>query len=86
VKRRDNQRLADILAATDAITSHVNRGGLDDGLIFDAVRVRDVAAMRNHLAHRYFDTAHGIVKATIGEDLPPLLSAVRRLLDHLAAN
>jgi uncharacterized protein with HEPN domain len=111
VKRRDDQRLADILAATDAITSHVNRGGLDDGLIFDAVRVRlieigeavkaidpdllakepgipwmDVAGMRNHLAHRYFDTAHGIVKATITEDLPPLIVAVKRLLDHLAAN
>lgn len=45
MKRRDDQRLADILAA-----------------------------------------AHGIVKATITEDLPPLVSAVKRLLDHLAAN
>ncbi|MGH3622890.1 MAG: HepT-like ribonuclease domain-containing protein [Sciscionella sp.] len=31
----------------------------------------DVATMRNHLAHRYFDTAHGIVHATITKDLHP---------------
>ena len=36
--------------------------------------------MRNHLAHRYFDTAHSIVQATIEEDLPPLVAAVERLM------
>lgn len=41
----------------------------------------DVAGMRNHLAHRYFDTAHAIVAATVENDLPPLVAAVRRLLD-----
>ncbi len=41
----------------------------------------DVAGMRNHLAHRYFDTAHAIVQATLDHDLPPLAIAVRRLLD-----
>jgi hypothetical protein len=35
--------------------------------------------MRNHLAHRYFDTAHSIVQATITHDLPPLVAAVTRL-------
>ena len=85
MSRRDDQRLADILAAAQAIAAHVSRGGFDDGLIFDAVRVRlikigeavkaidpallaeepdipwtDVAGMCNHLAHRYFDTAHSI--------------------------
>lgn len=40
MSRRDNQRLTDILAAEQAIVAHVNRGGFDDGLIFDAVRVR----------------------------------------------
>lgn len=43
----------------------------------------DIAGMRNHLAHRYFDTAHSIVEATVVHDLPPLLAAVRRLLDRL---
>lgn len=38
----------------------------------------DVAGMRNHLAHRYFDTAH----ATITHDLPPLVAAAERLLER----
>ncbi|MCA1844610.1 MAG: DUF86 domain-containing protein [Actinobacteria bacterium] len=103
--RRDDQRLEDILASVRAIQAHLERGGLDDGLVFDAVRVRlieigesvraidpellarepsipwtDVAGMRNHLAHRYFDTAQTIVQATIDSDLPPLIAAVERLL------
>ena len=38
--RRDDERLTDILGAVEAISSHTKRGGLDDGLVFDAVRVR----------------------------------------------
>lgn len=38
--RRDPDRLQDILDAIEAIHSHVARGDLADGLIFDAVRVR----------------------------------------------
>jgi len=108
VSRRDDERLADVIAAAEAIASHLERGGLDDGLIFDAVRVRlieigeavkdidpevlagepeipwrDVAGMRDHLAHRYFDTAHSIVQATVDHDLPPLLDAARQLLDRM---
>lgn len=104
MSRRDDERLADILASADAILSHLGRGSLDDGLVFDAVRVRlieigeavkdisaeilateahirwrDVAGMRDQLAHRYFDTAHGIVQATVDEDLPPLIAAVHRI-------
>jgi uncharacterized protein with HEPN domain len=41
----------------------------------------DVAGMRNHLAHRYFDTARAIVQATVDADLPPLVAAVERLLN-----
>ena len=107
MSRRDDQRLEDILAAVAAIADHLGRGALDDGLVFDAVRVRlieigeavraisaelldlepdvpwvDVAGMRNHLAHRYFDTAHAIVQATVEHDLPPLIAAVRRLLER----
>ena len=37
---RDRQRLADIQAAIDAIRSHLQRGDLSDGLVFDAVRIR----------------------------------------------
>lgn len=105
MSRRDDQRLGDILAAIAAIEEHCGRGALDDGLVFDAVRVRlieigeavrsisaellarepdipwiDIAGMRNHLAHRYFDTAHAIVQATLDHDVPPLAAAVERLL------
>jgi uncharacterized protein with HEPN domain len=108
VKRRNDDRLNDIIDASDAIASHLRRGGLDDGLVFDAVRVRlieigeavkdidpsvlelepaipwnDVAGMRDHLAHHYFDTAHAIVQATVDNDLPLLIAATRRLLDHV---
>ena len=111
MSRHNDQRLTDILAAAAAIADHIKRGELDDGLVFDAVRVRlieigeavkaidpdllahepdipwiDVAGMRNHLAHRYFDTTHAIVRATITEDLPPVVAAVRRLLEYLAVD
>lgn len=109
MSRRDDARLADIVASADAIASHLERGGLDDGLVYDAVRVRlieigeavkdvspellstepeiawrDVAGMRDQLAHRYFDTAHAIVRATIDEDLPRLVEAVERMVRRLA--
>lgn len=37
---REQQRLADILAAIAAIHSHLQRGDLSDGLVLDAVRIR----------------------------------------------
>lgn len=106
--RRDHERLHDVIAAAEAIASHLERGDLDDGLVFDAVRVRlieigeavkdidperladepniawrDVAGMRDHLAHRYFDTAHSIVQATVDHDIPPLIAAAKRLLEAI---
>ncbi len=39
-----------------------------------------IAGMRDHLAHRYFDTSHAILAATVSDDLPELDAAVRRLL------
>jgi uncharacterized protein with HEPN domain len=109
VTYRDQQRLADIIAAIEAIRSHVARGDLSDGLIFDAVRIRlveigeavkalpqawlvsepdipwsQVARMRDHLAHRYFDTTHAVVKATVDNDLDALLDAVQRLAEQTA--
>jgi uncharacterized protein with HEPN domain len=39
----------------------------------------DIAGMRDRLAHRYFDTEHSIVAATVAHDLGPLEAAVRRL-------
>jgi uncharacterized protein with HEPN domain len=108
VSYRDRQRLADIQAAIDAIRSHLRRGTLADGLVFDAVRIRlleigeavkalpgellatqpgipwsQIARMRDHLAHRYFDTAHAILQATVDDDLPELERAVRSLTEAL---
>jgi uncharacterized protein with HEPN domain len=101
---RERQRLADIQAAIDAIHSHLQRGDLTDGLIFDAVRIRlleigeavkalpddllatqpsipwrQITRMHDHLAHRYFDTAHAILQATVDKDLPDLECAVQVL-------
>lgn len=39
MSRRDRERLQDLVEAIDAIGSHVARGGLSDGLVFDAVRI-----------------------------------------------
>ncbi|MGH3914618.1 MAG: HepT-like ribonuclease domain-containing protein [Pseudonocardiaceae bacterium] len=104
MSRRDVQRLDDIEGAITAIRSHLDRGSLSDGLIFDAVRVRfieigeavkalpqellaheptipwdQIAGMRDRLAHRYFDTSHAILQATVDNDLPELEDTVHRL-------
>lgn len=108
MSRGDRDRLIDILEASSAISDHLQRGPLTDGLVFDAVRVRlieigeavkdvsadllaqqpnipwrQVAAMRDQLAHRYFDTAHAIVAQTVGPDLAELTTAVKTLLATL---
>lgn len=104
MSREPRHRLDDIAAAVLAIRAHLDRGGLDDGLVFDAVRMRlveigeavkdlpqsllatepeipwrDVAGMRDRLAHRYFDTTHAVLEATVTTELPALDAAVQRL-------
>ena len=39
--------------------------------------------MRDHLAHRYFDTAHAIVQATVNDDLPVLEKAVQAMMQSI---
>lgn len=105
---RDADRLDDIQSSIAAIHSHLERGTLADGMVFDAVRMRlleigeavkaispdllatqpgipwqQIARMRDHLAHRYFDTAHTILQATVDEDLPELEQAVIALAESL---
>jgi len=41
--------------------------------------------MRDRLAHRYFDTSHAIVRATIDHDIPELRAAVARLAEITGA-
>jgi len=38
--RHDDERLSEIVDAITAIRSHLTRGDLSDGLVFDAVRLR----------------------------------------------
>jgi uncharacterized protein with HEPN domain len=45
-----------------------------------AIPWRDIAGMRDHLAHRYFDTARSVVNETALHDIPGLLRAVNRIL------
>lgn len=45
-----------------------------------------IAAMRDRLAHRYFDTSHAIIAAAITNDLPELDTAVARLTVRAADN
>ena len=46
---------------------------------------RQVPAMRDQLAHHYFDTSHSIVAHTVGRELVKLLAATRSLLAALDA-
>ena len=45
----------------------------------------EVAGMRDRLAHRYIDTSHAIVRATIDHDIPELRAAVARLAEITGA-
>jgi uncharacterized protein with HEPN domain len=91
VTRSDQERLADIFDAIDAVASHLQRGGLDDGLVFERIHPvlleeepevawQDVAGVRDRLVHHYFDTSHAIVQATVDHDPPVLLAGAERLL------
>ncbi len=105
MSRQDASRLADILAAIEAIHDHLTHGGLQQGIVYDAVRVRlieigeavkgidptlleteptvpwrAIARMRDHLAHRYFDTDHAVVADVVENELSPLATAVEALI------
>jgi uncharacterized protein with HEPN domain len=48
-----------------------------------AVPWAEIARMRDHLTHHYFDTAHSIVRTTATDDIPLLAAAVERLRESL---
>jgi uncharacterized protein with HEPN domain len=50
-----------------------------------AIPWAQIARMRDHLAHRYFDTNHAILQATVDNDLPGLERAVQALAETLPA-
>jgi uncharacterized protein with HEPN domain len=50
-----------------------------------AIPWSQIARMRDHLAHRYFDTDHAVLQATVDNDLPELENAVKALAAGLLA-
>ena len=48
-----------------------------------AIPWSQITRMRDHLAHRCFDTAHAILQATVDDDLPELERAIRSLAESL---
>jgi len=104
-RRSPETRLDDIISASEAIERHLCAEGVEEGIVFDALRMRlleigeavkdlptsilttepdvdwdDIAKMRDHLAHHYFDTAHSIIFAVARRDVPELVAAARRIL------
>ncbi len=61
---------------------------VDPALLDNAPGVpwKEMARMRDHLAHHYFDTDHAIVHDVVDNDLGPLLDAVRRLVGLAATD
>lgn len=51
-----------------------------------AIPWREIAAMRDRLGHRYFDTSHAIVAGTVRQDLSQLEAAVDRLTAKARTN
>lgn len=48
------------------------------------IKWRQIAGMRDLLAHHYFATQPEIVQSTVDKDLEPLEAAVGRMLDRIA--
>lgn len=73
MSRSDRERLSDIAEAIKDVSPELLANE-------PATPWSDIAGMRDLLTHRYFDTSHGIVAATVDSDLPLLQAAVDRLL------
>lgn len=103
--RRAYARYLDIQQACLAIQRYALESEIDEGMKFDAIRMRLVeigeavkglseterdaspdipwnmiSGMRDHLAHRYWDTAQPIVMNAATREIPVLLAAVTNVL------
>lgn len=60
--------------------------GIDPTLLDMAPGVpwKEIARIRDHLAHRYFDTDHAIVQDVVDNDLGPLLAATQALIGRMS--
>lgn len=75
MSRRDVERLQDILDAINAIRSHLRRGNLSDGLIFDAVRARLI---------EIGEAVKGLPDDVLASEPALPWSAIARMRDRLA--
>jgi len=62
--------------------------GLSDDLTATEPQIpwRQIARMRDHLAHRYFATLPEIIQSTVDNDLGPLEAAVTRMCASIEAH
>ena len=107
MSRRAHARFLDIKEACEVIQRYAQAQDIDEGMKFDAIRMRlveigeaakglterDRAAspdvpwqlitgMRDHLAHRYWDTAQSIVMNAATQEVPRLLAAANHALNQ----
>lgn len=105
--RRAYARYVDIQQACLAIERYAVESDIDEGMKFDAIRMRLVeigeavkglskaerdatpeipwnmiSGMRDHLAHRYWDTAQPIVMNAATREIPVLLVAVTDVINR----
>lgn len=75
MSRRDADRLEDISAAIEAIKDHLTKGDMQDGLVYDAVRVRLI---------EIGEAVKGISPERLAATPDVPWSAIARMRDHLA--
>lgn len=75
MSRDHTERLQDVLDAITAIRSHMQRGDLSDGLIYDAVRVRLI---------EIGEAVKGIPEHVLATEPGSPWSAIARMRDRLA--
>lgn len=105
MSRRAHARYVDIKEACVVIQRYAQAHDIDEGMKFDAIRMRLVeigeaakgltetnraaspevpwqliTGMRDHLAHRYWDTAQSIVMNAATQEIPVLLAAINQAL------
>lgn len=74
MSRHDASRLSDIVEAIETIRSHLGKGDLSEGLVYDAVRVRLI---------EIGEAVKGITPQLLEHEPDIPWSAIARMRDHL---